>query len=56
MIKFLLILRKIVIALAPLALLYLLRKKEEKTTKRKSSLSGFDKSKIVEGEIVKEKK
>lgn len=49
-------LRKILLTLVPLVLLYLLRKKEEKTTKRKSSLSGFDKSKIVEGEIVKEKK
>lgn len=57
-------LRKILVTIAPLVLLYLLRKKEEKTTKRQSSLSGFDpstklgtgKSKIVEGEIVEEKK
>ncbi len=64
MFKSFLILRKIIIALAPLALFYLLKKREKKDSKKKSSLLDFDpstplrasKSKIVEGEIVKEKR
>jgi len=50
--------RKMLVALAPLALLYLLRKvsRKQRLPKRKSHLSGFDKSTIVEGEIVEEKK
>lgn len=56
MTKFFLIIRKIVIALVPLVLFYLLKKGEKKDIKKKSSLSDFDKSKIMEGEIVKEKK
>ena len=56
MIKFFLILRKIIIALVPLVLFYLLKKGNRKSFRKKSSLSDFDKNKIVEGEIVKEKK
>ena len=48
--------RKILLTLVPLALFYLLKKGEKKDIKKKSSLSDFDKNKIVEGEIVKEKK
>lgn len=56
MIKFILILKKIILALAPLAIFYILKKGEMKDIKKKSSLLDFDKSKIVEGEIIKEKK
>ena len=55
-IKLLLIFRKIIFTLAPLMLFYLLKKRKKKDFKKKSSLSDFDKSKIVEGEIIKEKK
>lgn len=58
--------RKILVSLAPLALFYLLRKvsRRQHLPKRKSRLSDFDpstwlrasKSRIVEGEIVEEKK
>ncbi|MBU3895873.1 hypothetical protein KKG36_00935 [Patescibacteria group bacterium] len=44
--------KKILLTLAPVALLYLLKKGEKKDIKKKSSLSDFDKSKIEEGEIV----
>ena len=64
MIPFVLI-RKILVSLAPLALFYLLRKvaRNQHVSKRKSHSSDFDpstplrasKSKIVEGEIVEEK-
>lgn len=51
------LIRKILLTLAPLAFFYLLKKKGSKgEVKRKSSLSDFDKSKIVEGEILEEKK
>lgn len=52
------ILRKILVSLVPLALFYLLRKvgREQHLPKEKSHSSGFDKSQIVEGEIVEEKK
>jgi len=51
------ILRKILLTLAPLVLFYLLKKQSSKgEVKRKSSLSDFDKSKIVEGEIVEDRK
>lgn len=57
MIAFALI-RKMLVSIAPLALFYLLRKvaKDQHMPKRKSHPSDFDTSKIVEGEIVKEKK
>ena len=65
MIPFILI-RKILVSLAPLALFYLLRKVagEQQSPKRKSQSSSFDpstelragKSQIVEGEIVEGKK
>ncbi len=57
MIPFILI-RKILVSLAPLAIFYFLRKvvKKQQLPKRKSHSSGFDKSRIVEGEIVEEKK
>jgi len=63
MIKFFLILRKIIIALVPLVLFYLLKKGTKRDSKKKSFLLDFDpstplrasKSKIVEGEIVEEK-
>ena len=50
--------RKILVSLAPLALFYLLRKvaRKQHLPKRKSRSSGFDTSRIVEGEIVEEKK
>ena len=58
------ILRKILLALAPLALFYFLKKGTKNDFKKKSSLSDFDpstplrasKSKIVEGEIVEDSK
>lgn len=56
MIKFFLILIKIVIALVPMALFYLLQKREKKNFQKNSSLSDIDKNKIVEGEVVEEKK
>jgi len=57
MIAFALI-RKILVSIAPLALFYLLRKvaRNQHVPKRKTHSSGFDKSQIVEGEIVEEKK
>ena len=56
MIAFALI-RKILVSIAPLALFYLLRKiaRNQHVPKRKSYTAGFDKSQIVEGEIVEEK-
>lgn len=44
--------RKILLTLAPLAIFYLLKKNKKEFPKKKSTLSSFDKSKIVEGEIV----
>jgi len=57
MIPFILI-RKMLVSLAPLALFYILRKvaKGQQLPKRKSHQPDFDKSRIVEGEIVEEKK
>jgi len=51
----LVILRKILFSLVPLALFYLLRKIAKGETERKSQLPDFDKSQIIEGEIVEEK-
>jgi len=53
-----LILKKILLSLAPLALFYLLRRvaRNHHLPKSKSHSSDFDKSKVVEGEIVEEKK
>mgnify|MGYP001592192668 CR=1 FL=1 len=50
--------RKILVSLAPLALFYLLRKvaRKQQLPKKKSHPSGFDTSRIVDGEIVEEKK
>ena len=49
------ILRKILLSLVPLVLFYLLRRMtKEQLLKRKSHLHDFDKSQIVEGEIVEE--
>lgn len=60
------LIRKILVSIAPLALFYLLRKvaKTQSLPKKKSHSSDFDpsaelrasKSKIVEGEIVEDKK
>jgi len=57
MIPFILI-KKILVSLTPLALFYILRKvaKGQQLPKRKSHPPDFDKSRIVEGEIVEEKK
>jgi len=59
------LIRKILVSIAPMALFYLLRKvaKTQSLPKKKSRSSNFDpstplrasKSKIVEGEIVEEK-
>ena len=56
MIPFILI-KKILVSLTPLALFYILRKvaKGQQLPKRKSHPPDFDKSRIVEGEIVEEK-
>ena len=50
------ILRKILLSLVPLVLFYLLKKMAKGQTERKSQLSDFDKSQIIEGEVVEEKK
>lgn len=51
----LIIIKKILLFLAPLFVLYLLRKMgKREQSKKKSHLSNFDKEKIVEGEIVDE--
>ena len=52
------LIRRVLLSLVPLALFYLLRKvaRDQHVPKRKSHMAGFDRSKIVEGEIVKEKK
>lgn len=52
------LIRKVLVSLAPLALFYLLRKvaRRQQLPKRKSHSSGFDTSRIEEGEIVEEKK
>lgn len=57
MIPFALI-RKILVSIAPLALFYLFKKvvREQQFPKRKTRSSGFDKSQIMEGEVVEEKK
>jgi len=57
MIPFALI-RRILISIAPLALFYLLKKvaRNQHLPKSKPHSSDFDKSKIVEGEIVEDKK
>ena len=53
----LLIIKKILLFLAPIFLFYLLRKTgKREQPKRKSHLSEFDKSRIVDGEIVDENK
>ena len=51
----LVILRKILLSLVPLALFYLLRKMGKEPPKGKLNSSDFEKSWIVEGEIVEEK-
>lgn len=52
------IFRRVLLPLLPLALFYLLRKvaRGQHVPKRKSHTAGFDTSKIVEGQIVEEKK
>ncbi len=51
----LIIIKKILLSLAPLFLFYLLRKMGKgRQLGRKSKLSDFDKDKIVEGEIIDE--
>ncbi len=50
----LIIVRKILLSLAPLVLFYFLRKMSKEQPKRKSYLSNFDKSQIIDGEIVNE--
>ena len=49
------ILGRILLSLVPLALFYLLRKMGKEQPKQKSHLSDFEKSLIVEGEIVEDK-
>jgi len=51
------LIRRVLLPLVPLALFYLLRKvaRKQHLPKSKSHSSDFDKSKIVEGEIVEEK-
>ena len=49
------ILGRILLSLVPLALFYLLRKMGKEQPKQKSHLSDFEKSRIVEGEIVEDK-
>ncbi|OGH17715.1 MAG: hypothetical protein A3C22_02655 [Candidatus Levybacteria bacterium RIFCSPHIGHO2_02_FULL_37_10] len=49
------IIKKILLFLIPIFLFYFLRKMgKRKQSKKKSRLNGFDKSKIVEGEIIDE--
>jgi len=50
------ILRKIILFFAPLVIFYILRKIGKKNLKKKSHLSDINKSQIVEGEVVEEKK
>jgi len=52
------VVRKLLVSIAPLALFYLLRKvaKTQSFPKKKSHSPDFDTSQIVEGEIVEEKK
>ncbi len=52
------LIRKVLLPLVPLALFYVLRKiiKTQRLPKRKPHSSDFDKSQVVEGEIVEEKK
>lgn len=52
----LILIRKMLVSLVPLALFYLLRKvaKKQHLPKGKSHLSDFDTSQVVEGEIVEE--
>ncbi len=52
----LVIIRKILLFLAPMVLFYFLRKMRKEQPKRKSHLSDFDRDKIIDGEIVEEKK
>ena len=49
------ILRKILLSLVPLVLFYFLRKMGKEPPKGKLNSSNFEKSRIVEGEIVEEK-
>jgi hypothetical protein len=50
------ILRKILLSMVPLVLFYLSRKMAKGQTERKSQLPDFDKSQIIDGEIVEEKR
>jgi uncharacterized membrane protein len=51
------IIRKIFLSIAPLVLFYILRKMiKNKEPKKRSHPTDFDKEKIVEGEIVEEKR
>ena len=51
------IIKRVLLPLVPLALFYLLRKvaKEQQLPKRKSHSPDFDRSQVVEGEIIEEK-
>lgn len=51
------LIRRALLPFVPLVLFYLLRKvaRERLLPKRKSHSSGFDKSQVVEGEVVEEK-
>ncbi len=50
------IVRKILLSFAPLVLFYLFKKIAKEQPKRKSHLSDFDKSQVIDGEIVEEKR
>lgn len=49
------VIRKIALFFLPLVISYLLRRMGKEHAKRKSRMSDFDKSKIVDGEIVEGK-
>jgi len=50
------IVRKILLSFIPLVFFYLFKKMAKEQPKQKSHLSDFDKSQIIDGEIMEEKK
>lgn len=52
----LVIVRKVLLFLAPLVLFYVLRKIGKKNLKRRPRSFDIDRTKIVEGEVIEEKK
>jgi hypothetical protein len=53
---FIAIIKKLIIILLPLMIFYFFRKSPRKNLPKKTSLSNFDKSNIVEGEILEDQK